>query len=310
MAGRGRPGIAALGLALAAMAGPAEAGDLVGSAGVFKEPGGAAAIPVPVPRPFPETYNWYVRLDGTLGSAGGPNISERGTLYGTNLDPSNNLVGPAFGNSAGWIGNGTDWSRGFGLGIGYHFTPRFRGDVTLESRSNQQVAKIQGGYTYLTFDNATPPNTHTINGNVLDRTDLRGGIGLANIYVDLLEHSRFTPYVGAGLGVAVQEMRRSNVTSESETSACGGAAPQPACALGFPRTYSSISSTTSASLAAAAMAGLSYSLDEHWALDVGYRLLYVGGLSGSAMINGNQSTLKINDYFEHQVRAGVRLNVW
>ena len=83
------------------------------------------------PRPVPDTYNWYARLDGTLGSAGSPSISERGTLYGTNLDPSNNLVGPPFGNSSGWIGTGTDLSRGFGLGIGYYFAPRFRGDLTL-----------------------------------------------------------------------------------------------------------------------------------------------------------------------------------
>jgi opacity protein-like surface antigen len=71
-------------------------------------------------------------------------------------------------------------------------------------------------------------------------------------------------------------------------------------------------------LAAALMAGLSFSIDQRWAIDVGYRALYMEGGGATlttpsfvSLVTPTQhSAATLGDTWEHQVRVGVRFNIW
>ena len=58
------------------------------------------------------------------------------------------------------------------------------------------------------------------------------------------------------------------------------------------------------------MAGVSFSLNHQWAIDVNYRALYLEGASVTTTLNPEPSTARIGDVWEHQVRVGLRLNLW
>jgi opacity protein-like surface antigen len=58
------------------------------------------------------------------------------------------------------------------------------------------------------------------------------------------------------------------------------------------------------------MAGASFSFDHRWALDVGYRALFLDGGSVDLTPSGQLSQGTIDHQWEHQVRVGVRINIW
>jgi opacity protein-like surface antigen len=69
------------------------------------------------------------------------------------------------------------------------------------------------------------------------------------------------------------------------------------------------------SLAAAAMAGFSFAFSPAMAFDVNYRLQYIQGTDVSmpvTVVSGGPYNSKMNtgDLWEHQVRAGIRWNLW
>ena len=96
---------------------------------------------------------------------------------------------------------------------------------------------------------------------------------MANGYVDILPRGLFTPYIGAGIGFAYNDVTRSRFNQEIET----GAPPLVGPPLATNR------SDTSVTLAAALMAGVSFSFDQRWVLDVSYRAQYVGGDTSSTV---------------------------
>ena len=65
-------------------------------------------------------------------------------------------------------------------------------------------------------------------------------------------------------------------------------------------------------LAAALMAGVSMAVDQRWVLDVGYRAQYLDEASVELDLppNGRTSKATIGAQWEHQVRVGVRFNIW
>ncbi len=59
------------------------------------------------------------------------------------------------------------------------------------------------------------------------------------------------------------------------------------------------------------MAGVTIARDHAWALDVGYRALYMdGGEVTTTLSNGDVSRVDIGSQWEHQVRVGLRVNLW
>lgn len=160
--------------------------------------------------------------------------------------------------------NHTEIGWGAGGGIGYKFTSGFRADVTAD---------------YL-----DPLSSNANIGGVAYRDGLQRYDGLANIYFDLGTWYGLTPYVGAGVGVAVFN------PTQRATSLVAGAPLAP---------VTSPSSTTE--LAWAAMAGVSYQVDPNIAIDLGYRHLDLG------RFNTTTAGFLLNKHFTaEEVRVGVR----
>ena len=72
----------------------------------------------------------------------------------------------------------------------------------------------------------------------------------------------------------------------------------------------------SVGLAAALMAGVCFAFDQRWVLDVGYRAQYLAGSSvdvtspSTAPSPTQLSKGTMGDHWEHQVRVGLRFNIW
>ena len=134
------------------------------------------------------------------------------------------------------------------------------------------------------------------------------------------------PYVGAGVGIAMHQVQRTS----TDTYNCAGSVTNTYPLNGLITVAPSVSptcDTSSASglknsdttnadtkmigwgLAAAVQAGLTYDLTArtHW--DTGYRLLWQSGHLNVASANG-LSSIKINDQINHEVRTGIRWDIW
>lgn len=290
-----------LGLALAASAVPAIAGDFNNGDPAYRGYGRRGGTPVPAPMPIPETFNWYIRADIGLGLSNTPSVSESGLVFG-----STDSIAP-FGASSSWFNPDFETFVTYGLGVGYYVTPRWRMDVTFDVRSQAQI-RANGSYTYTQYDLppavAAPALTgNNVNGSMNESITIRGAAGLFNVYYDLADRSRFTPYVGAGIGFVINEVNRRHFTTETVTDALTGAV------IGS-RGNSGNDVEHSISMAAMLTAGLSYTLWTSTVLDLNYRYMYLGGSNVGITVAGNRSLLEIGDLHEHQLRAGVRWNIW
>lgn len=155
-----------------------------------------------------------------------------------------------------------------GAGLGYRFSPNIRADVTLGYRPGYQVK-----------DNVSVSGVPVKGSGDVDSFD-----AMANVYYDIGTYGVFTPYVGAGLGLA------SNTTGTTEGTIAG-----------IPVT---VSGNTQTSFAWQLGLGTAVDLSSGWALDVGYRYFNAGnfktgttvtGPGGSATIAGLSGTLHANE---------------
>jgi len=295
-----------MGLAAIVAVPAVEAGDL--DRGSIKDYGG---VPVPAPIPVAETFKWYLRADVGGGVTDGPNASMSQNLYGLDRDP---LDGPAFGAMPSWFSGDFETFAVGGVGVGAYFSPRLRGDITVDVRSKGD-AHIDETYAYAANPAIYPPNFQ-VDGATREHTEVRSTVALANIYWDLVERgSRFVPYVGAGVGFAVRNIDRDHSTIETLSDVT---VPQTPTIVGM-RTFTGEATGRQLALAASATAGIAYNLSPGMVLDVGYRYTYIGAvdfdtrINFSGPVNGQASAdskLTIGDTHEHSVRAGIRWNVW
>lgn len=283
--------LASLPLALlvaTAAAAPAWAGGDVIYQGV-KTPG--AAIPVPAPIPV-EIYqpDYYVRADIGASWIGG-GVEETGTPMNMN----DSIEAMEFGS----------------LGFGRYVTPSIRVELAIDLYSradlkvsnpnfNQDVRVDEGG------------------GDVYDRhydvtrresVKYEQDLGMLNFYYDFRNATRFTPYIGAGIGVTYRQLSR----TASEVADCAGTTiisgvPNPQCP------DASVAETTQNKqrwdLALAAMAGFSYAINEMVWIDTSYRYLWQNAdVSLSAANVDGASVIRVEDVSQHQIRTGIRLNI-
>jgi opacity protein-like surface antigen len=289
--------LACLGLgALLAATGSAQAGDFSFGAGLKDRDGidmpaygiglrdrveVPAPIPVPAPMPVPEGFTYYLRADLGWSFAADPSFSETGARFGDTPLSYSGLSNRSV--SADGILGGT-------IGAGAYLTPHLRGDLTLDFRAHQDIDASA------TYTDAGP-----VDGVVTDKLKVNRVIGLVNAYWDVLPRGAITPYIGGGIGFVYNDIQRTHLTTEDSG--------------GGPVTVKSGSSKeTGIGLAAALMAGASFSLNPAWAIDVNYRALYLAGGSTTTILTGTDptdtSTARIGDVWEHQVRVGLRFNIW
>ena len=246
-----------------------------------------AYAPVPV---YSYGPTWYLRVDGGYAQYDEPIMIEDGIshLIETDIDGNWNVGG----------------------GIGRYFTSNIRGDVTVEHRFESDVRGTLGDrYARL-------PGERTFGMDSL--------LVLANLYYDFDLRSRFTPYLGVGLGWVRHETKEGSVDDHC---GCDGV----------------VQGDTKDSVAAAFMAGASIALlgnrggghghrygravgvkddfvepvsNRNLYLDVGYRFLYLGeALSGPVrgVVNGRQEESKdptVEDIHAHEIRFGLRYDFY
>jgi opacity protein-like surface antigen len=288
-----------LGAGLLAAA-PAVADGWYRGGGSYKD---SVAVPVPVPAPIPDyAARWYLRADLGLGFASS-DPSESGIVYGQNLYPPQDTSSP-FRTPSQWSDDDIASVFSYGAGFGYYWSPRFRTDLTFEGRTERDI-KIRGTYDYQQeyYDLGTTswqPTGAQVFGETRDDAKLSSGLVLFNAYYDFVRAGPLTPYIGAGVGFAVNKLQRNFANQEY---ICAG--------LNCLGPWSSLARDSSydVTFAAAISAGLSYSISPVTMLDVGYRYLYIGSSDIDLTINGVKSNFSTGDTHEHQIRAGLRWNI-
>lgn len=311
--------------ALVAIAGPAVSGDWNNGAGGIKDYRGGG-VPVPAPAPIPESKaDWYMRGDVgyTVGSSG--KITTTGADYGAYTDFSE-ADGTVFGS----------------IGIGAYLGHSFRAEITADIRPDQRIGKkaprsrtqttTEPGdpFTeYVTYNGATvtvQQPTYDYHHYQTTRTeDIRtsNNTVMFNVYRDIETGGPFTPYIGAGLGLAVSTVK----TRYTERGACTGSTyrytgfygdvnerSHPTCTADDDK--KSMTSTdgrveTTYGLAAAIMAGGSYRVSEITSIDVGYRFLWQGTSADVSPHVGPDGASRIqwDSRIDHEIRTGVRFDI-
>jgi opacity protein-like surface antigen len=191
---------------LAAGTAPALAADWGG----IKDMGGGVAVPVPAPAPVP-TYDydsdWYV------GLAIGANFSQSATIKDTDRDYLGDTTPGVWARDSDDIGT----SPLFGLSFGRYITPSLRAEIAIDYTPDAQISR--GNTLGYVVTNSAPKFSGGVvsidtNAYAVERTDtvkLARTTGLVNLLYDIPTGTRFTPYVGGGVGFINLDLRKQGV---------------------------------------------------------------------------------------------------
>ncbi len=310
---------------------PAHAGDLSNGAADGIRDYGSGGVPVPVPREYQETYKWYLRGDVGIG------VKNAGTI-------SNDGLPLAIDQPGSW----TETSI-LSVGFGKYITPSLRAEFTMDYRPERAIETgTQSSVLVKTTNqigtvgqvNYTDPVTGTTYSSGANQYVNNRYIGTLNEdikyqnttllmsgFYDFNRDGKVHPYIGAGAGMALHQLNQKGTQvyeckdSTTTTVAFLSTIPnvtsnvQPACnttALGgLLQTYTY---TTSAQMmgwgfAAQASAGVSFDLSPRMHWDNGYRMMWQSGHLSVASANGI-STIRLNDQLNHELRTGIRWDIW
>jgi opacity protein-like surface antigen len=309
-------------VALLAIVGPALAGDLSNGAPGGIRDYGSGGVPVPVPAPYEETFKWYTRADVGTGFK----HSGRFAIEGLPAE----VTQPA------------DWHEHsiLSFGFGRYITPSFRTEFTLDYRTPRNIASGSKSLADITKTvrladgSATLPSgasitvinlqTNIYSGVQDENTNYQNSTFLMSGFYDFNRDGRLRPYVGAGVGLARHELNRNgsivytcydgNMSSTPianptiiTNTGCDTSNGKPPLAA----TYTTVTHKTATGwgVAAQVSAGVTYDLTPrtHW--DTGYRMLWQSGRVGVASADG-LSTIRVQDRTDHEVRTGIRWDVW
>jgi opacity protein-like surface antigen len=201
-----------------------------------------------------------------LGPAPEQPIVEFASIWYARVDVGASLnyiyPGSAFGTNFSSTSIGDSLTGGAGVGFREDW---FRADLTFDYTGNPRFTGTAG------------PNVVT--ANIASITTL------ANAYVDLGTWSRWTPYVGVGVGVSMLE-----ADSVSDSSPLFGGMP----------------SSTNWTFAWAAHAGVSYAISRNWLVDFSYRYLDMGDVHSNIPAIGS---INFGNLTANQVRLGFRYQI-
>lgn len=178
--------------------------------------------------------------------------------------------------AAAVLGGGESNTVGvFGVNIGYDF------------KQIGAPVRAEIEYSYRTdfgYDRHYDDGTNA--GSVT--SDLNSHTVMLNAYYDIVTGTRFTPYVGGGLGVAIN---RTDGTLSGPIADSQGVA-------------GSGSSKTKTSFAWSLAAGVGYAFDANWVAELGYRYIDLGKVVyGSGELGRIAAS---DDVTAHEVLAGLR----
>ncbi|MBY0224818.1 MAG: outer membrane beta-barrel protein [Hyphomicrobium sp.] len=286
--------------AVAAFGAPAFAGGDVIYTGV-KDPY-AAAVPVPAPAPIPiYEPEYYVRFDVGAAWLSDGSLDETGSSM--TIDDIGDVEPLEFGS----------------IGAGRYITPSIRVELAVDWYTRGDLQQGTTNFTEVaSFDvGLADPDVVTYDVTRQDSVKFEQDTGMLNFYYDFRNSSRFTPYVGAGIGVTYRQLTRTssevaNCATRSNAgdptrNTCPAVAPAPA----DPAVITEGTSTKKSwDLAAAVMAGLSVQVTDSIIWDTGYRYMWQnGGLTISSLTLTGTSDITIEDVGQHQLRTGIRLDL-
>ena len=219
---------------------------------------------VPVGPAYSSPMTWYGRIDGGFARYDDTIMVEhsRYDLHTSEIDST--------------------W--GLGAGVGYYFSKNVRADITWDHRFETDARGTMGIGGGFPFDGGTR------------NFGLKSDVFLANIYYDFDLRSRFTPYIGMGIGTA-----RNTTTAGSVTDLCG-------CT-------GTVEGASEWSVAGSLMSGFSFAMRDRLHLDAGYRYLYLGDaktgqITGTgASVGTNSGSIAIQDITSHEFRVGLRYDI-
>ena len=206
-------------------------------------------------------------------------------------------------------------SNSFSLGFagGYKFNNWFRADAGYDYRTPRSVSGKGGQVKCIQavdFTNpAIPKPVFFVPGcGVNQSIKLQRSTVMANGYVDLGKWSGFTPYVGAGVGLAI--LRTSGSVTYTKPDGTPYAvfvdpknlAVTPLTPLVYDQSFVG-NNPHRYNLAWSLMAGVGIDVAPHTTLDIGYRYLNLGKSQGLPAQNGKVFSKTI---VEQEIRAGLR----
>ncbi|OYW52623.1 MAG: hypothetical protein B7Y80_16350 [Hyphomicrobium sp. 32-62-53] len=291
-------------VAMLAVAGPALAGGDVIYTGV-KDPY-AAAVPVPAPMPIPEyDAEYYVRFDTGAAWITDGGLNEQG--LGLTMRGADNLEAMEF----------------FSIGAGKYITPNIRAEIAGDLYTRGEV--LRGVQTVLSdpIDVAVPPFTEPdVTIYAIERQEsvkFEQDTVMLNFYYDFNNSTRFTPYLGAGIGATYRKLTR----TASEVASCQSLTNADPLAVGRDCDQAELNTDDELTIeerttegrrwdvAGALMAGVAIQITDDVLWDTGYRYMWQSGgvIVNSPAFNGSTSTMEFKDVAQHQLRTGIRLNL-
>jgi opacity protein-like surface antigen len=227
----------------------------------------AADMPQPIPMAPPVVGGWYLRGDIGYKIWSDPEVDWDDSGAGIEFDDED-----------------LDDTFMIGVGAGYRFNEWFRTDVTLDYEFPAD------------FEGSSPCPAPcggagaTVNSEI---AEISAWTTLANVYLDLGNYSGFSPYVGAGAGVALV-MVDDIVTEDSSTG-----------------TFTSIDGDEEWNFAWALMAGLAYDFTPQMTVDLGYRYLNLGEVSSDTVpLGAGDGDFTYDDLQAHEIRVGLRYTIF
>lgn len=163
--------------------------------------------------------------------------------------------------------------------MGYKFNDWFRADVVADYRAPVHAAGV-----------GAPGACFALTGASFCTVDsvLNGWEVLVNGYLDLGTWNGFTPYIGAGAGVASSQIK------------------QTVAAIINNVPFEAATTSLHYRFAWAAMAGVAFAMTEHLQFDLGYRFLNLGSVPVVPILAGVVGTKTV---FGHELRGGLRYTI-
>jgi opacity protein-like surface antigen len=237
----------------------------------------AAPPPAYYPPPVEDFGGWYLR--GDIGMT-----NTRGKFFAPAYNDATTL-------SVSQLGHEFTSGTSFGLGVGYQFNSWFRADITGEWRSKVHFS----GTDFATIAGLGPiADTYS--------AGFTSWVGMANVYVDLGTWWCITPFVGAGIGGAFNQI--SGLTDF-------GAIPSPGVgSVNAAVFFANQATEAKANFAWAAHAGLAYKVNQNFTIELAYRYLDMGtAITGpGSTFDGTRSSraFEFHDLTSHDLKLGVR----
>ena len=218
---------------------------------------------------------WYARVDGGYSTYDRPGLNQVGIdehVWARVKDGGN-----------------------IGGGIGRYFNCNIRGDLTVDHRFKSDMQGFN-------------PNPFATNYG-WNKWGYESTALMANAYYDFNTGSRFTPYIGFGLGAVHNQFSRGKgVVGDGAQEVVGGLVVASG-AIGTPTT---VAANSTWQAAGAFMTGFVFNVSDRLKLDTGYRFMYLGaGKTGQTAnaFGGTGGPIHIDNLHAHELRVGLRIDV-